>query len=87
MEDVKLPPLPEPYKRKHERGEGLHDESDTFTADQMQAYARQAVLAERERIAAEWAEERSRQKSELEHSEHIRMWMDGLRSEAIRSKK
>lgn len=50
---IELPELPE--TNFHDNGDEYgHERTYGFTADQMQAYARAAVLAERERIAR-WA--------------------------------
>jgi hypothetical protein len=45
MEEVKLPDLPQPVDWCTDQADHRHD---TFTAPQMQEYARQAVLADRD---------------------------------------
>jgi hypothetical protein len=46
---IELPPMPEPHWAEHFQGT---IPLGAFTADQMRAYARAAVLAERERCAS-----------------------------------
>ena len=50
MTDDNLPPLPEPVDYGY-REEGTWVQQLCFTHDQMHAYARAAILAERERCA------------------------------------
>ena len=55
MDDLILPPLPEPQGKTHDwdwSGDDIYHPNGCYTADQMREYAKRAVEAERKAILA-----------------------------------